>query len=281
MGPEVTIVVITRNRAERLLETLGHLGGDAPVIVVDNGSTDGTAARVAQRFPSVRVLRLEENRGAAARTAAVQLAPTEFVAFGDDDSWWAPGALERAIAVLRRHPDVGLVAARVLVGAERRLDPVAAAMRRSPLRSSALPGRRVLGFVACGAACRRSAYLQAGGFHPRYGVGGEEALIALDLARHGFSCVYLDDVVVHHHPARRRLDRLAGRRRRRTAARNDLWTAWLRLPLPHALARTLAIVRRPTGVLGLVDAARGLRWVAAERAPVPASLARDLRRIAG
>jgi N-acetylglucosaminyl-diphospho-decaprenol L-rhamnosyltransferase len=279
---DVTVVIITRDRVERLLDTLGRLQPlGVPVIVVDDGSRHPVEPRVAERFPAVRVVRLACARGAAARTAAVGLARTRLVAFSDDDSWWAPGSLERAAEALRHHPQVGLVAARVLVGPERRLDPVCAAMRRSPLPSpSSLPGPRVLGFVACGAVCRRDAYLQSGGFHPRYGVGGEEALIALDLARHGYACVYLDDVVAHHHPARRASDRRGQRRRQRTAARNDLWTAWLRLPAPDALRRTVRLVRRPAGAFGLVDAVRGVPWIAGERRPVSNALARDLLQVA-
>jgi GT2 family glycosyltransferase len=140
-----------------------------------------------------------------------------------------------------------------------------------------LPGRRVLGFVACAAVCRREAYLACGGFHPRYEVGGEEALLALDLARRGFACVYLDDAVAHHHPARGPGDEASRRRRHRTAARNDLWTAWLRLPLRDALARTIEITGRPEGLHGLLQAVRGLRWVMRDRAPVAPALAEAFR----
>jgi N-acetylglucosaminyl-diphospho-decaprenol L-rhamnosyltransferase len=272
----VTLVVITRNRSTRLLETLEELQRHgASIIVVDNGSTDHTEARVSERFPAVRILRFSVNRGAWARTAAVELASTEFVAFSDDDSWWAPGALERGVDALLADPRVGLVAARVLVGREMRLDPASAVMRDSPLATDPpLQGPRVLGFVACAAICRRDGYLATGGFHPRYGIGGEEALIALDLAQRGLACTYLESVVAHHHPVHERSDR---RERQRTTARNDLWTAWLRLPLRQALACTAAIPRRPEGVRGLLRAVRGAVWVTRQRQRVSPSLARDVR----
>jgi N-acetylglucosaminyl-diphospho-decaprenol L-rhamnosyltransferase len=276
---DVTLVVITRNRSRRLLDTLAKLvRSGAAVIVVDNGSSDDTVEQVRSRFPSVLILQEHANRGAAARTPAVALASTEFVAFSDDDSWWEPDALLRGLQALRDDPRLGLVAARVLVGPERRLDPVSLAMRESPLWTEpALQGPRILGFVACAAICRRDAYLATAGFHPRYGVGGEEALLALDLARHGFACVYLDEVVAHHHPARPSSDTRSRRRRQRTVARNDLWTAWLRLPLRDALARTAAILREPSGLQGLARATWGMVWVTRQRRAVPAALARDLR----
>jgi GT2 family glycosyltransferase len=86
----------------------------------------------------------------------------------------------------------------------------------------------VLGFVACGAIVRRSAFLEVDGFHPRYGVGGEEALLALDLAAAGWGCAYVPDITAHHHPSPRR----DPDRRRSVMVRNDLWTTMLRRPLP-------------------------------------------------
>ncbi|HEU4702255.1 MAG TPA: glycosyltransferase family 2 protein, partial [Conexibacter sp.] len=180
----IAVAIATRNRRAPLLVTLAQLRAlpeRPPLMVVDNASTDGTAAAVRERFPDATVLALPENRGAAARNAAAQALATPYVAFADDDSWWEPGALTRAVELLDAHPRLGLLAARVLVGAERRLDPTCAEMARSPLSDAAgasAPGVPVLGFVACGAVVRRSAYLHVGGFDAHYGIGGEERLLA-------------------------------------------------------------------------------------------------------
>jgi GT2 family glycosyltransferase len=151
-------------------------------------------------------------------------------------------------------------------------------MRASPLPvRAALPGPAVLGFVACGVVVRRSAFLEAGGFHGRFGIGGEEELLALDLAAAGWGLAYADDVVAHHHPAVSR----DPARRRRVQVRNALWTSWLRHPAADALGGTgracLAALRDPAARAGLAEAARGLHWVLAERRPVGAELAADLR----
>lgn len=57
------------------------------MIVVDNGTSDGTAAVIAVRFPHVRLLELGRNHGAIARTFGVRAVTTPHVAFSDDDSW--------------------------------------------------------------------------------------------------------------------------------------------------------------------------------------------------
>src|SRR5688500_10798734 len=114
--PRIAVVVITRDRARDLLRTLARLDAlpERPqVVVVDNGSRDGTPARVAARFPRVRVLAGDCDRGAAARTTGVLAVPAPYVAFCDDDSWWEPGSLARAADLLDAHPDLALLAARV------------------------------------------------------------------------------------------------------------------------------------------------------------------------
>ncbi|MEU4385604.1 glycosyltransferase [Promicromonospora sp. NPDC023805] len=72
------------------------------MILVDNGSADGSVDAVAAAHPDVTVIRLPRNVGAAVRTVGVRAARTQFVAFADDDSWWAPGALRAAVARRRR-----------------------------------------------------------------------------------------------------------------------------------------------------------------------------------
>lgn len=279
--PAISVVVISRDRRESLLATLGRLDElpeRPPILVVDNGSGDGTAAAVRRSYPSVRLIEAGTNLGSAGRTLGVQAARTPYVAFADDDSWWAPAALTAAVDIFAAYPRLALLAGRVLVGYEQRLDPVCAAMAASPLgRAADLPGPSVLGFLACGAVVRRSAYLEVGGFHDRFGVGGEEELLAIDLVRRGHGLAYVDAVVAHHHPSPAR----DPARRLRTQVRNALWSALLRRPVGtvarHLAALLLRLPRDPAVGRGLVDAARGLPWLLRERSVVPAELERQLR----
>jgi N-acetylglucosaminyl-diphospho-decaprenol L-rhamnosyltransferase len=277
----IGVVIATCDRRVSLLETLARVTGlpERPrIVVVDNGSTDGTPQAVASAFPQVEILGLRRNRGAAARNAGVEHVGTPYAAFLDDDSWWEPGALTRAVDVLDRHPRVAVLAARVLVGDEERLDPVCRAMERSPLPvATAGPGPAVLGFVACGAVVRRDAFLQAGGFDERYGIGGEEQPLAVRLASAGWELRYVREVVAHHHPAR------SGTRSVRDAQilRNDLWTAWSLRRGAGALLASARLLRsaglRRATLTGLAGALRRAPGVVRRRRPATPAVEAGLR----
>ena len=272
----VSVVIATRNRGPELLGTLARLRAlheRPPIVVVDNGSTDGTAELVRANYPGVQVVGLRRNLGGGARTVGARLVDSPYVAFSDDDSWWAPGALGRAVELLERHPRLAVLAARVLVGPEERLDPTCREMAHSPLPPAPdLPGPPVLGFIACGAVVRRDAFLEVGGFDVRLGVGGEEELLSIDLAARGWGLAYVEEVVAHHHPSPSRDP--SGRRR--VQVRNALWSAWLRRPLDGAARRTAHLValalHQPGAPSGLLLAMLGLPWVLRERRPVPREL---------
>ncbi|MGC9665627.1 glycosyltransferase family 2 protein [Planosporangium sp. 12N6] len=243
----VTVVIATRNRAGELLRTVARLRAlpeRPPVIVVDNGSTDGTPERVAHAFPDVRVLKPGRNLGAVARNLGVSAAATPYVAFADDDSWWADGALARAQELLDAHPRLALIAARALVGPGNRLDPMCAFMAVAPIdRAEDLPGPSVLGFLACATVVRREAYLSVGGFDPVVFFMGEEERLAYDLAAAGWGLAYCPEVVAHHHPQAAAGDRPG---KRMLAARNRALTAWMRRPMRVALAETRPLLRGAT-----------------------------------
>lgn len=265
------MVVVTMDRRDELLVTLAHLS-DLPerpaVIVVDNGSGDGTADAVRAAHPSIDVVELPHNLGAPARDVGVVRAVTPYVAFADDDSWWSPGSLARAADVLDAHPSVGLVAAQMLVGPEEHLDPVSAEMAASsvPL-PGCVPGRGVVGFLSCGAVVRRSAFLEVGGFDDLLFFLGEEALLAYDLLAAGWALTYLDEVVAHHHPSAAR-DPHARQVRQ---ARNELLFQVMRRP-----ARTAVAAVGRTAFSSPIDAvARGALLDALPR--LPRALARRRR----
>lgn len=272
--------MITWNRRNEAVAAVGRLLAlpERPrVVVVDNGSADGTATAMRQAHPAAEVVALAENLGAVGRNVGVGRLDTPYVAFCDDDTWWEPGSLARAADVLDACPRLAVVTARIVVEPGGHDDPIVAELRDSPVQGPDwLPGPALGSFLAGASVLRRDAFLGCGGFSERLVLGGEEELLAVDLATAGWELCYLDELVVHHQASRLRDPGL----RRRLGLRNTLWFTWLRRPVRPALRRTLHLARTVprdrTSLLAGLEALSGLPWVLAERRPLPAHVERRM-----
>ncbi len=113
----LSIVIITRNTRDLLQSLLSSIEADTSlrsvvgeVIVVDNASTDGTAAMVADRFPRASVIGNEENRGfAAAVNLGYRRSSGEFVLLLNSDTRLIPGETAKMLAFMDGKPKVGIV----------------------------------------------------------------------------------------------------------------------------------------------------------------------------
>ena len=274
--PRVGVVVITWNRREEALacvRRLAELPERPHVVLVDNGSDDGTAAAVRAAAPEVDVVALPTNLGAVGRNVGVRRLATPYVAFCDDDTWWEPGSLSTAADVLDAHPGLAVVTARILVQPGSREDPIVPELRDSPVPGPGwLPGPALGSFLAGASVLRRDAFLACGGFSDRLWLGGEEELLAVDLAAAGWELCYLEQLTVHHQASVLR----DPHHRRRVGLRNTFWFTWLRRPARAALRRTAHLLRtvpRDTvSLLAVLDALRGLPWVLRERKVLPAAV---------
>ena len=117
--PRVSIIIPTYNRAAwlpRAIESAKVAGDDVEVIVVDNGSTDETAA-ICRTIAGIRYLRLDPNvRQARARNAGTKISTGEFLVFLDDDDQRLPNSLDAQINLLEDNPEMGFVYGPVLLG---------------------------------------------------------------------------------------------------------------------------------------------------------------------
>ncbi|WP_326595553.1 glycosyltransferase family 2 protein [Streptomyces sp. NBC_01803] len=276
-----SVVIITHNRRAELLHTLDRLAElpeRPPILITDNGSTDGTAEAVAARHPAARVLSPGANLGAIGRNLAVREVTTPYLAFCDDDTWWAPGSLAAAADLLDAHPRVAAVTARIVVEPAGTEDPIVTELRHSPLpRPGWLPGPALGSFLAAATVLRTDAFRAAGGFSPRLWLGGEEELLAADLMAAGWWLVFDGSLTIHHaasglrDPTRRRADGI----------RNTLWFTWLRRAPRPALRRTAHLLRTiprdTTSAAAVARATAGLPWLLRERRPVPPEVEARLR----
>ena len=271
--PRVAVVVITHNRRDELLLALSRLRElpEQPhVVVVDNGSADGTADAVRREHGWVELIASPDNLGAVGRNLGVARLGTPYVAFCDDDTWWDPGSLRAAADALDAHPRLAVVTARILVEPGGVEDPIVVELRDSPVVGADwLPGPALGSFLAGASVLRRAAFDEVGGFNARLWLGGEEELMAGDLAARGWELCYLEQLTIHHQASTAR----DPHKRRADGIRNTLWTTWLRRPLKPALRRTLHLLRtvprdRVTAG-GLLAAVRGIPWLVRERRVLP------------
>ena len=277
----ISLVMLTYGRREEVLSTLARTVAsvDCPIVVVDNGSRDGTADAIRQAHPRVEVAALARNLGAAGRNEGVRRVKTEYVAFSDDDTCWQAGALQLAVDILDRHPQAGILNARILVGDNGRLDTASAEMARSPLPGPADVGPEIVGFMAGACVMRTRLFLSLRGYWPGFFIGGEESLLALDAMDAGWRILYAPAVVTRHWPSRHRDSSL----RIRMLARNAVWTAAMRLPWAMVWETFRAELRQARARHGVgrfaLDALLGVPAVLGRRALVDATVLARLARV--
>lgn len=113
-GAQISVVIPAYRAVDTLPEALASAFAQThpplEVIVVDDGSDDGTAELVEQRFPAVRLVRQANQGPAAARNRAVALAQGDWVAFLDADDRWHPDKLADQLSAADEHPGTVLVA---------------------------------------------------------------------------------------------------------------------------------------------------------------------------
>ena len=208
-------VVIPNHNGERWLagvldSVAAQTAPPAEVLVVDDGSTDGSLALLAERHPDVRVLALEENRGfARAANAGVAAVTAEAVALVNTDVVLAPDWIERAAAALAAAPAAASVATKLVDLADPTLLYDAGdVLRRDGACEQRGRFERDRGrydtpgevFSACAAAVlyRRAAVRAAGGFEERLGTYLEDVDLGLRLRLAGWSCRWEPRAVARH-----------------------------------------------------------------------------------
>jgi GT2 family glycosyltransferase len=212
-APAVSVVIPNWNGRQWLPRCLEALAGQrlapAELIVIDNGSDDGSQEYLRDAHPNVSVLALGTNTGFAhAANRGLELARAEFVALVNTDVVLASDWLERMSRSLLADPLAGAVACKMLSLA----DPTviydagdilrrdgACEQRGRFMRDNGRWDRPGEVFGACAGAAlyRRSAVLTLGGFDERYFAYLEDVDLALRLRLAGWRCRYEPAVALH------------------------------------------------------------------------------------
>ena len=219
---EASVVVVTWNGLQRLGDSLpaivGQRGVQHEVILVDNGSTDGTAAWVRDAYPSVRLVELSRNTGfAAGNNRGFEAARAPLIATINNDAIPDADWLAQLVNAASAHPDAGMFASRmvylhdpeVIDSAGISVDPLGIAWDRNAgtrLRDDDTDGE-VFG-ASAGAALYRRELLQAtGGFDERFfayledvdlawrarWLGWKARYVTVARVRHAHSATWADD----------------------------------------------------------------------------------------
>jgi hypothetical protein len=208
-----SIVIPTWNGAgllnDALLSLRRQTRRDFEIIVVDNGSTDGTAALLAAQHPDVRLIEMGRNRGfAAAVNAGIGAARGDLVVLMNNDVEAAPGWIAALIDAMDAHPTAGTCASRMLSHADpSRIDSAgdefglfATSIGHGELDGPAfdIPAY-VLSACAGAAAYRRAVLEETGGFDERFFAYLEDVDLGIRCQLAGWDCLYVPAAVVYHH----------------------------------------------------------------------------------
>jgi len=255
--PRVSLIILNYNgRAvlDRCLQSavaLEYPADRLEILLCDNGSTDGSVDRVTERYPRVRVLQLEKNYGfAEGNNRAVDAARQEWVAFVNNDMWFAPSWLRDFVSAIDEHPEIDCFTCRIMNWNGTAIDFVGGAINfeghgfqldhgktTSPLDRE----RRVI--APCGGATliKRERFCAVGGFDPLYFSFFEDTDLGWRLNLLGHDVLYTPRATTFHreHATARKFP---AHRLRVLYERNALFTIYknledasLALALPAAL----------------------------------------------
>lgn len=195
--PEVSVVMLSFNRKDDVLEGVSHLLNQAfksiEILIVDNASTDGTVDAVQKAFSEVRVIPLKENIGVAAYNIGFQEAVSEFIVILDDDSFPEHHALTRMVSEFRQDPLLGVVAFDVRHYQE---------FKRGLIDSSRYEDNKApryqMAFNGCGVGIRKKIIQQVGGYPEEFFLYWNEQDLAIRILDSGYHIRAYTDIIAFH-----------------------------------------------------------------------------------
>jgi GT2 family glycosyltransferase len=214
VSPDISVVIATWNGRQYLDACLRALaaqdGVDAEVVLVDNGSSDGTPAYVRSRFPDVRLVQLGENRGfAGASNVGAREARGDYLAFLNNDTVADPGWLRALRAGVEPVSRSLLVTSRIVYMHDPSIVDSAGdgvfrwggAYKRLHGDSAELAGQAMEVFGVCGAACLmpKAVFDELGGFDEDFFASHEDVDLSYRARLRGYRCRYVPDAVVRHY----------------------------------------------------------------------------------
>lgn len=213
MSPDVSVIIVSWNGREHLGRCLPSVAAQQGVacetIVVDNGSTDGTAAFVRERFPWVSLVSLPDNRGfAGGNNVGVRQARGRYVAFLNNDTSADQGWLRAMLSGVDEAAGFALVTSRIVYmhdpdvidSAGDGLLRWGGAFKRHHGAPSSVAETTEEVFGICGAACLmpKAVFDELGGFDEDFFASHEDVDLSYRARLRGYRCRYVADAIVQH-----------------------------------------------------------------------------------
>ncbi len=247
MTAKVSIIIVNWNGqrylAPCLESVLAQTYPDLEVVLVDNGSSDGSVELARARFPGVRLIENERNLGfATGNNQAIRATRSEFVATLNNDTRVEPGWLAALVTALESDPGVGMGASKMLFAdqpgvinsAGIGLDRVGIAWDRlggHPDDPADLAPQPVFGACAGAALYRRGMLDQVGLFDEDFFMYLEDVDLAWRARLAGWRALYVPQARVYHHHSATAQE--GSPFKRRLLGRNKLWLVAKNYPSPH------------------------------------------------
>lgn len=180
--PRFSVIIPLYNKAPYVRKTvesvLGQTFGDYELIIVDNGSNDGSHEIVAAFTDHrIKIVRLEENVGVSnARNKGVAMASAPIVTFLDADDWWEPTFLEEMAGLIERHPDAGIYGTGyyIVKNGKKRLAPIGVdeGFEEGEINYCAVYAKTLcMPLTSISVAMPRAVFDETGGFKPHLKLG--------------------------------------------------------------------------------------------------------------
>ncbi len=238
---KVSIVMLSFNRqadvAEGVTQLLNQGYPDIEIIVVDNGSTDGTPQMVGEQFPLVRLIALPNNIGVAAYNIGFKEARGQYIVILDDDSFPGPKAISRMVEEFHNNPALGIIAfdVRNYYDYEKCTKPhdknnnSDENMDNKENKIGENPACRYqMAFNGAGAGIRKKCLEEVGGYPEEFFLYWNEQDLAIRILNAGYQIQWFTDIISYHKysPANRESLRAPF-----FYTRNLYWLIWKYFPI--------------------------------------------------
>ncbi len=213
-SPKVSVIIVNWNQWPLLKACLQSLEEqsfqDFEVIVVDNGSTDGSAQKVRGDFPQTQLIALDDNVGfCVANNLAIGRVHGRYVALLNNDTVASPDWLHELSQALDRHPEVGFCASKVLLWENPELvdvcgdyftvEGVADKIGHNQPARLFTEEVEVFGASAAAAIYRRSMLEDIGLFDEDFFMTHEDSDLSFRAQLMGYHCLFVPTAIVQHH----------------------------------------------------------------------------------